>query len=223
MGDKMEENDYVNVKSEISAKLMEDITNIAFPRLVGTPGEKKAQDWVKGRIEEIGYEVHTEPVNASYFKLNQLTSFANILGAIFFILAPFLFQLYPPLCLIPLLLIFYAIYKISSASVEMGKPPRVPKFSKVFPTENIWAETPKTEGNLEGIVIGHYDSKSCLLNGIERVLCNLILLVCAIFFFGAAIYGIINFFINHSTPIILSNLLWGAGIGRVPRWLYFSI
>ena len=83
MGDKMEENDYVNVKSEISAKLMEDITNIAFPRLVGTPGEKKAQDWVKGRIEEIGYEVHTEPVNASYFKLNQLTSFANIFLAQF--------------------------------------------------------------------------------------------------------------------------------------------
>jgi len=209
--------DYTSLQSTITDRLMQNVRDISYPRIVGSEGEKKAQIWLKSQITSRGYSVKTEPVLTSLYRINFLQSLSTFVGGILLLLCTWFFDLHPLFFLLPIMLILIIIAKVSSGSIETGQPPNVPAFVKVTPTENIIAESP-SQSNSSGsnslniVFIGHYDSKSTRLSGFQRLLFYLIFLLCAIVVLFGGIFGIIMFVGFSSSSTGLVDLLWITSI-----------
>lgn len=191
------------LKNEVSIKnqLMKDLNDVCFPRLVGSEGELKVRDIIKQRFREIGYEPITEHVDTSFYRINHLQILGNLAGGIFFIVAAFLFGIHPLLLIIPIILIFIEIAIMSSGSPAGGQPPNVPKFIKIYPSENIYAQNTHKDGNLQIIFMGHWDTKSTRLTAIQRASLYIIFLISAIILIVFGLIGLISYYIPSITHI----------------------
>lgn len=208
---------YENIKDGIKKELEKDVRDLSFPRLVGSEGEPKARSLIKEKMKEAGFTPVSEPVLASYYRMNFLASFANILGGIFFIISSILFTMHPLLFIIPLILIFIQISMMSTGSPAGGQPPNVPKFAKVMETENIYAESDSNDGDIQIVLMGHWDSKSTKLSGLERIIAYLIFLVSAVGLLMTGLVGIVLHFVlaNPAVNTTIANIMWGFSIAGI--------
>ena len=202
--------EHLEAKETRIGRMYDHLKDIAIPRLVGSDGEKKVQQFLKSKIQELGYTVQTEPVSTSLYRINFLQGFSNFMAAVLCILSALLFSLHPLLFLVPIVLIFINISMVSKGSVDMGQAPNVPGPWKknIIVTENIFAETSDDPENIEIVFVGHYDSKSNRLTGFQRVIFYIILLICALIVLICGIIGIIEYF--HFPNILeqLEKIMW---------------
>jgi hypothetical protein len=204
------------VLEDSKSRLMQFVKDISIPRIVGSEGEKKIQTYLKKYIEAEGYKVQTQAFQASLFRINTLQQISNLAAALLFVVSAILFNIHPLLFLIPLGVILINIYLVSTGSPEMSQPPNVPKWVKCWDTENIISQSPRQEGNVEIIFMGHYDSKSSKLDGFWRLFMYFLLLIGAVFFLLVGLSGIIIYFIWPSIIPLFGRLIWiFAGIGAL--------
>jgi hypothetical protein len=201
----------MSTREESTDRLMKDLRDLSFPRLIGSEGEKKIREEIKRRIQNIGYDFTTQPFDASLFRINQLSQIGNALLAFVFLMSAVLFYLHPLLFFVALGFIFILISKISSGSIEMFQPPNVPKFVKSYPTENIIVKIPAAEHSVkprEIIFMGHVDSKSSMLGSLTRVLVYLLQALSGLLVIILGILGIILFFIHRSVSAWNYTAMW---------------
>lgn len=194
--------------------MMTHLREVSIPRLVGSEGEKKTQDYLKRKITEMGYTVQTEPVPTSLYRINFLQGFSNFMAAVLCVISALFFSIHPLLFLIPILLIFINISMVSKGSVDMGQAPNVPGpwKKKIILTENIFAETSTDPKNIEIVFVGHYDSKSNKLTGFMRAIFYIILVICALVVLFSGIIGIIGYFYFPDSIEPLKQVLWICAI-----------
>ncbi|NVM55423.1 MAG: M28 family peptidase [Candidatus Helarchaeota archaeon] len=185
-------------------------SKIAFPRLVGTEGELKAQQIITKELESIGNPFHTEDLKCSQFVINIVFRFILPIGALILLVAWIfsepLLGLNNPIVSLIFALIGFMWLALSSTIINMSFG-RVPNLGTIYDTKNFISEiepsTPK--GHL--IFLAHYDSKSQLYPGIVRV----------ILFIGGIISGLIYSVrvIGNSIIVLFGNIprgFWAPGI-----------
>ncbi len=210
----MVNSEFQEIEKESKKSLMSNLKHISIPRLVGSEGEKQTQFWLKEELQKLGYEPFTEPVPSTFFRINFLQGFANFFVSLMLILSAYLFSIHPLLILLSIALFIFDIILISTGSVGFAQAPNIPKYwkKKMIMTENIWAETPKIDGNKEIVFMGHYDSKSTIITGIQRVASYNIMLLCAVIVLFSGIIGIVFYFIYAPGIPVVQWILWIAAI-----------
>ncbi|MHA1309585.1 MAG: M28 family peptidase [Candidatus Helarchaeota archaeon] len=140
---------------------------LAFPRLIGSDGEKKAIFIVKDEFRKIGLE----PISEKF-----QTSFANwvIIRLLFLILgtgliaSSIMFFYYPFITsLISILYIFICLY-LSKLSGVIGT------FGKTYITENIIGKLNSKLANANVVLMAHWDSKGQKFSGSVRIITMII-------------------------------------------------
>ena len=138
------------------------ITQLAFPRLVGSAGEAKAQDYIVQQFSELGLDVSREPFSFTKFPAEV---FPRLLGGIFVpvvISVPWLGERFPiPVCLVCLLSLSVALLctqwqKRFEGLYDVGRK---------YYSENIVATNSRNRYDKTPalLFVAHYDSKSQVL------------------------------------------------------------
>jgi len=179
---------------------------LAFPRLVGSEGEKRAIEIVVDEFKNAGYK----SINRHEFK----TSFHNFIYSryIFLILGTGLILLGLSLYINPLitlgliaialLLSFKALQTATSTKLKLSKD-----MKNNFETENIWVDLEIKNSRCRVIFMGHWDSKSQVFPTSTRMMIFLIFtfssLILYLLYF---ILSLLKIFINFNLPI-LNNII----------------
>lgn len=146
---------------------------LAFPRLVGTEGEVKAQQIISEKMKSIGNPFHIEDLKCSKFAINIAFRMVPPIGALLILGAwgfsePLLGFNNPIASLI--FSIIALVWIALSSTIINNSFGRVPKIGQIYKTQNFISEiTPSApKGHL--IYVAHYDSKSQFYPGIVRVI-----------------------------------------------------
>ena len=160
---------------------------LAFPRLIGSEGEKKAIEVVIDEFKKAGYDdIQREQFKTSFanwtfarYIFLPLGGFLLILGLLPFISAwinSFLtidIKIYSILTWITLLGLFIAGYKalgmVNSSEITLMKDD-----GKNYTTENIYVNLKSTNSKAKVVYMAHWDSKSQNFSSIVRILILLI-------------------------------------------------
>ena len=135
--------------------------SLAFPRLIGSEGEKKAIEIVVDEFRKAGYN----SINRQKFK----TSFHNLIYSryIFLVLGSGLVLLALSTYITPILtlgllvlVIFLSFKALKVATSTKMKSSKNTKY--IYETENIWVNLKSKNSNCKVIFMGHWDSKSQL-------------------------------------------------------------
>ncbi len=179
---------------------------LAFPRLIGSEGEKKAIEMVVDEFSKAGYN----SINRQKFK----TSFHNLIYSryIFLILGSGLILLALSIYITPILtlgLLVLAIF-LSFKALKVATSTKIKSSKNAknnYETENIWVELKSKNSNCKVIFMGHWDSKSQLFPTSTRVMIFLIFtfssLILYLLYF---ILSLLKIFINFNL-VILNNIL----------------
>jgi hypothetical protein len=132
---------------------------LAFPRLVGSDGEKKAIDIVSEEFKKAGYNpIYKENFKTSYYIWTVLR-YAFIPTSLCLILLALAFYINPWLTLVIIVLNLYICTKIlglaTSIETKLFKNEK-----KNFTTQNIYTELKSKNSKTKVIFMGHWDSKS---------------------------------------------------------------
>ena len=138
------------------------ITQLAFPRLVGSAGETKAQDYIVQKFKALGLNVSWEPFSFTKFPAEVLPRILSALFVPVVLSVPWFGARFPiPVCVACLLSLSVAMYftqwhKRFEGLYDVGKKHR---------TENIIAtNSGKPDNNTPAFLfVAHYDSKSQVL------------------------------------------------------------
>ncbi|MFW9939674.1 MAG: M28 family metallopeptidase [Candidatus Thorarchaeota archaeon] len=179
---------------------------LAFPRLVGSEGEKRAIEIVVDEFKNVGYK----SINRHEFK----TSFHNFIYSryIFLILGTGLIFLGLSLYINPLLtlgliaialfLSFKALKTATSTKIKLSN-----NMKNNFETENIWVDLKSKNSRCRVIFMGHWDSKSQVFPTSTRMMIFLIFtfssLILYLFYF---ILSLLQIILNLNLPI-LNNII----------------
>ena len=188
---------------------------LAFPRLVGSEGELKAQALLNEELENIGNPHITEEVRASMFSINLLFRVTMPIGALFLLIA-FLFS--EPLIGLnnPIISLIFSIvgmvWLLSSTSIIDRSFGYVPNFMKVYKTNNFIAEITPPNPKAHLIYMAHYDSKSQVFPVMLRVG----------LFVGGLLTGII-----YALEIFVGSIITLSGGSPAgfwsPSWIFFLV
>ncbi len=139
---------------------------LAFPRLVGTDGEKKAQELLENELQSINVPYYTENLKASAIPINILFRITLPLGAVFLMIA-WLFSL----SFIGLIFSLIGLLWFLSASTILKRGfGWLPNFGTQYSTKNFIAEISPSDPKAHLIYMAHYDSKSQLYPALLRVI-----------------------------------------------------
>jgi len=138
------------------------ITQLAFPRLVGSAGEAKAQDYIVQQFSELGLDVSREPFTFTKFPAEVLPRLLCGLFVPILLSVPWLGERFPiPICLLCLFSLFVALLfnqwqKRFEGLYDVGRRHH---------SENIVAtDGRKPNDNTSALLfVAHYDSKSQVL------------------------------------------------------------
>ena len=138
------------------------ITQLAFPRLVGSAGETKAQDYIVQKFKALGLNVSWEPFSFTKFPAEVLPRLLSALFVPVVLSVPWFGERFPiPVCVACLLRLSVAMsftqwHKRLEGVYDVGKKHR---------TENIIAtNSGKPDNNTPAFLfVAHYDSKSQVL------------------------------------------------------------
>ena len=179
---------------------------LAFPRLIGSEGEKKAIEIVIYEFKRAGYEsIKHQKFNTSFHNFIYSRYIFLILGTGLILLGLSLYvNPFITLGLIALALFFSFKALKTATSTKMKLSTNT---NKNYETENIWAELESKNSKCKVVFMGHWDSKSQSFPTSTRVMIFLIftfssLLLYIIFL----IISLLQIFINLDVPI-LNNLL----------------
>ena len=179
------------------------ITQLAFPRLVGSTGETEAQDYIVQQFKALGLDVSWEPFSFTKFPAEVLPRILSALFVPVVLFVPWFGEQFPILvCLICLLSLSVALFftqwhKRFEGLYDIGKRLR---------TENIIATNDrKPDDNTPAFLfVAHYDSKSQVLPIAVRAIS-----------YGIAIVGLIALTIIMLVKVI--TLAW------LPNYIVWSI
>ena len=138
------------------------ITQLGFPRLVGSVGEVKAQDYIVEQFTALGLDVSWEPFSFTKFPAEVLPRILSALFVPVVLFVPWFGERFPLLlCLACLLSLFIAMFftqwqKRLEGLYDIGRRHR---------TENIIAKngTKQDDNSPAFLFVAHYDSKSQVL------------------------------------------------------------
>ena len=179
---------------------------LAFPRLIGSEGEKKAIEIVIDEFKIAGYEsIKRQKFNTSFHNFIYSRYIFLILGTGMILLGLSLYVnpfITLGLIALALFLSFKALKTATSTKMKLSK-----NTNKNYETENVWAELESKNSKCKVVFMGHWDSKSQSFPTSTRVMIFLIftfssLLLYIIFL----IISLLQIFINLDVPI-LNNLL----------------
>jgi len=160
--------------SDENAKNAHEIAaELAFPRLVGSEGEGKAQKIISEKLESIGNPYTIEEFKCSKFPINIAFRFVPPLGAVMLLGAWLCSE--PLLGLNkPLLGIIFSIFglvwfALSSTIIDQSFG-RIPPIGHIFTTKNFISEITPSAPKRHLIYVAHYDSKSQFYPGLVRVI-----------------------------------------------------
>jgi len=182
---------------------------LAFPRLIGSEGEKKAIEIVVNEFKEVGYD----PI----FRETFMTSFYNwiFIRFIFLITGSALILLALSIYINPFLTLGLFVLDIFISGKALGRTNSI-KLSKHdiynYETENIYTKLKSKNSKANVIFMGHWDSKSQSFPTSTRVVIFLLsvfgsLILMLIYF----ILSLLKIFINLNMPI-LNNILLDISI-----------
>ena len=179
------------------------ITQLAFPRLVGSAGETKAQDYIVQQFKASGLDVSWEPFSFTKFPAEVLPRILSALFVPVVLSVPWFGERFPiPVCLTCLLSLSVAMFctqwhKRFEGLYDVGRKHR---------TENIIATNDgKPDDNTPAFLfVAHYDSKSQVLPIAVRAMA-----------YGIAIVGLIALTIIMLVKVI--TLAW------LPNYILWSI
>ncbi|MHA1131389.1 MAG: M28 family peptidase [Candidatus Helarchaeota archaeon] len=202
--------------TEENAKHAYEFTaKLAFPRLVGSDGERKAQNILEIELNEIGNPFFEEELQASTFPINILFRVISPIGAAIlfgaWVFSDALFGLQ-----LPLLALFFSLggifWILSSSSILNWSFGRIPNISTVYSTKNFISEIRPLNSKGHLIYVAHYDSKSQTYPALVRV----------ILFIGGLISGIL-----YGVRVAGGAIINMIGISPTgfwnPQWISFSI
>ena len=138
------------------------ITQLGFPRLVGSAGEAEAQDYIVEQFTAFGLDVSWEPFSFTKFPAEVLPRILSALFVPVVLFVPWFGERFPLLlCLACLLSLFIAMFftqwqKRLEGLYDVGRRHR---------TENIIAKngTKQDDNSPAFLFVAHYDSKSQVL------------------------------------------------------------
>ncbi len=180
---------------------------LAFPRLIGSEGEKKAIDVLLDELKKAGYsDIHREQFKTSFYTwyLARIgfipLGLLIILISIFFILIPWISIIFS------LITLFYLLkmLKISNAiDIKLSK-----NENRNFETENLYVKLKSKNARGKVIILGHWDSKSQTMPILVRLIVYIItiigdLILIALFI----IFSIIKVFLSVALPIMSFGLM----------------
>ncbi|MFX0099659.1 MAG: M28 family metallopeptidase [Candidatus Hodarchaeota archaeon] len=206
---------YKEIEAESTRTLMKNMRDLSFPRLVGSEGEPKALDMIKAKYKELGYEPIVEKVPTSYYRSNFLPAFGNLLGGSLLSVSTLIYMLLPWLFILPIIIMLGELIMMSSGSPAFSQPPNHPKRWKIFESENLIAQS-QGEGDINIVFMGHWDSKSTRLTGLQRGICYFTLLACSL---AVMVVGLIGLILYYAPTIDVNSailtILWICSINGV--------
>ncbi|MFW9874046.1 MAG: M28 family metallopeptidase [Candidatus Thorarchaeota archaeon] len=180
---------------------------MAFPRLIGSEGEKKAIEIVIDEFKNAGYD----SINRHEFK----TSFHNFIYAryISLILGTGLILLGLSLYINPFLtlsliglaifLSFKALKSATSTQIKLSK-----NMKKNYETENIWVDLKSKNSKGKVIFMGHWDSKSQSFPTSKRITIFMIFTFSSLILYMLnCILSLLKIIINYNLPILNNVIL----------------
>ena len=194
---------------------------MAFPRLIGTKGEKRAIEIIIDEFKKAGYkDIHREKFKTSFyvwiftryafFVLSTLLIFLGI--AFFFsdIIAIVLASIF-------IISLFLVLKITSSTDIKLMKDDK-----KNYETENIYTELKSKNSKAKVILMGHYDSKSQVISVYTRVLTiTIVVLGGFILSLTYLIIGIVQLFSSLESQLLNISLLCIAIFLAINGYLNF--
>ncbi len=184
---------------------------LAFPRLIGSEGEKKANEVVLDEFRKAGYEsIHREKFKTSFYNWIAIRLLFLPIG-LFLVLLAISFYINPWITLI----LFFINVFVASRALGMATSSEIKLMKneeKNYETENIYVNLKNDDSKGTVVFIAHWDSKSQLFSSSMRII---IIITAAL---GAIIIlllyltlSIIQIFIPYQIPI-LNHVLLGISI-----------
>ncbi len=180
---------------------------LAFPRLIGSKGEKKAIQIVLDEYNKLGFNsIHQDKFKTSFYNWIILRyaffpiGFCLLLSAITFYINSFLTIGF--ICLS-----FYIAYKVLSLATT-SKIKLLKNEEKNYETENIYVDLKSNNSKAKVIFIAHWDSKSQTFSSSIRILIFMIFAFgCIMLYITYLILSIIKVFISFDVPLLNHILL----------------
>lgn len=180
---------------------------LAFPRLVGTEGEIKAQQLISEEMKQIGIPFNAEELNCSKFAINIAFRMIPPLGALLLLgawgFSEPLLGLNNPIASLIFALIGLIWLAFSSTLINKSFG-RVPRIGQIYKTQNFISEIAPSAPKRHLIYVAHYDSKSQFYPGIVRV----------ILFIGGLIIGLI-----YAVQILINSIIILSGGNSTGGWM----
>ena len=145
------------------------IEQLAFPRLAGSAGERKARDYLLNELAAQGYTVTREPFTYSRFPAEALPQLIAIVSIGGVVSACLFYERYP---LVAVVLCFALILVVFVFTRWRKSLEPLYDLGKRYPSENIVAKNHSAlDARPQIVFVAHYDAKSQVLPIVVRALC----------------------------------------------------
>ena len=184
---------------------------LAFPRLIGSEGEKKAIEVVLDEFRKAGYEsIHREKFKTSFYVWIAIRLLFLPIGLCLVLLA-ISFYINPWITLILIIInVFVASRALGMATTSEIK--LMKNEEKNYETENIYVNLKNDDSKGTVVFIAHWDSKSQLFSSSMRIIIIITAALGAIIILLLyLILSIIQIFLPYQIPI-LNHVLLGTSI-----------
>ena len=179
---------------------------LAFPRLIGSEGEKKAIEIVVDEFKNVGFtQISRDQFTTSFYNWRFVRFIFLITGTLLILLA---FSTYISPFLTFGLVIFAFFFSFKALGITDASKIKLCKNAKYnYETENIFTELKSKNSNAKVIFMGHWDSKSQSFSGSTRIMIFLISVFgTLILMISYLVLSLLAIFINLHIPI-LNNIL----------------
>ena len=184
-----------------AARTYDHITQLAFPRLVGSTGEAEAQDYIVQQFKASGLDVSWEPFSFTKFPAEVLPRILSALFVPVVLSVPWFGERFPiPVCVACLLSLSVSMYCTQWHKRFEG----LYNIGKRYYSENIIATNGAEQDDNAPtfLFVAHYDSKSQVLPIAVRAIA-----------YGIAIIGLVIL-----TIAMVINVGWGVWLPNVIVW-----
>ncbi|MFX1567479.1 MAG: M28 family metallopeptidase [Promethearchaeota archaeon] len=184
---------------------------LAFPRLIGTEGERKASEIVVDEFKKAGYNaISRDKFKTSFYKWIIVRLIFVFTGSVLVLLALSTYiNLY--LTLVLSILAIYISYKALGISVS-SKIKLFKNEANNYETENIFTRLKSSNSCATVVFMGHWDSKSQSFSSLTRIIIFLISVFGSlILMITYLIFSLLMLIFNIYIPI-LNNILLDASI-----------
>ncbi len=138
-------------------RAIRDIQEMAYPRFVGTEGERKAAGYIEKEFEKAGLEVSEESFTYSLLPVKVFRKAGHLLQACLVLLVGFLVGVRPVLSFVFSIVLFVFLCLATQWSKFLGSSMSI---GTKHPSRNLVASSEGSVSERKVILMAHYDSKS---------------------------------------------------------------